>query len=83
MTTSDQNTTGDRQLPGESEGAARLQRVEEALGFAEHEQEQLGSQVVRLQQQVLALSQRIQQLEGLLERVVKRAAEGQDHQGEP
>jgi phage-related minor tail protein len=54
----------------------RLQRVEESLGFAEHEQEQLGQQVVRLQQQVLALTQRIQQLEGVLERVVKRAVDG-------
>ncbi len=52
----------------------RLRRLEEAQGFAEHEQEQLGEQVSRLQQQVQALSQRIVQLEGRLEQATRRAA---------
>lgn len=49
----------------------RLQRVEETLGFTEHEQEQLGQQVLRLQQQVQSLTQRLAQLETALERAAK------------
>lgn len=53
----------------------RLQRLEEALGFAEHEQEQLGQQVLRLQQQVQSLTQRVVQFESSLERAAKGHAE--------
>ncbi|MFO0833061.1 MAG: hypothetical protein U0637_14610 [Phycisphaerales bacterium] len=59
-------------------GDTRLQRVEETLGFVEHEQEQLGAQVLRLQQQVQALTQRVQKLEAQLEQAQRRAAQPPD-----
>lgn len=58
----------------------RLQHLEEAIGFAEHEQEQLGQQVLRLQQQVQTLTQRLVQLESTLERAAK-APEAPDGEG--
>ncbi len=71
---------GTQHQSGPGGGDQRLQRVEEALGVAEHEQAQLGEQVVRLQQQVLALAQRVAQLEGTLERV-RRREEGDEGGG--
>lgn len=58
----------------------RLQHLEEAIGFAEHEQEQLGQQVLRLQQQVQALTQRLVQLETAFEIAGKDRAKSEDHE---
>lgn len=41
----------------------RLQRLEEALGFAQHENEQLAAEVLSLGKRVLELSRRLEALE--------------------
>ncbi|HEX2836824.1 MAG TPA: hypothetical protein VHN77_01720 [Phycisphaerales bacterium] len=58
----------------------RLQRLEETLGFTEHEQEQLGQQVLRLQQQVQTLTQRLVQLETAIEIAGKGRAKSEDQE---
>jgi uncharacterized coiled-coil protein SlyX len=62
---------------GGGEGGAeaeRLQRLEEAQTFQEREAEVLGEQVVRLQQQVQKLAERLVQLEGRLARMMEEEA---------
>ena len=58
--------------------AERLQQLEEGLAFSEREHEQLGAQVTRLQQQVMALTRRLADVES-----TQRAGKNPANPGDP
>ena len=64
----------------------RLRRLEEALGFSEHDAESRGREVAELSKQVFDLTQRVERLERRLDQAIERLPPppgGSEAQAEP